>query len=111
MTQSTGFGVSHRLPSLLHEGHTATLLPSGKVLVAGGWNRATTLASAEISRPGFHRLVSYRLYGPPSGPPIQPPSCPTARFWWLGACMPLFLQSSAELYEPGHADLVHPLAP
>jgi WD40 repeat protein len=31
--------------------HTATLLPSGKVLVAGGWNGTATVSSAEIFDP------------------------------------------------------------
>lgn len=32
--------------------HTATLLPSGKVLVAGGFNATGALASAELYDPG-----------------------------------------------------------
>ncbi len=31
--------------------HTATLLPNGKVLVAGGFNNATALASCELYDP------------------------------------------------------------
>jgi len=31
--------------------HTATRLPNGRVLVAGGWDGATTLASAELYDP------------------------------------------------------------
>jgi hypothetical protein len=33
------------------DGHTATLLPNGKVLVAGGTNNGVALASAELYSP------------------------------------------------------------
>ena len=32
--------------------HTATLLPNGKVLIAGGWNGSTSLSTAEVYDPG-----------------------------------------------------------
>ena len=35
------------------EGHTATLMPDGKVLVTGGKNGSTTLATAVVFDPGF----------------------------------------------------------
>ena len=63
--------------------HTATLLPNGKVLVAGGMTAATFSSSAE-------------LYDPASGTWTTTGSldtarvdhtatcCPTARCWWQG---------------------------
>ncbi|MBN1570393.1 MAG: hypothetical protein JXA73_21300 [Acidobacteria bacterium] len=38
--------------------HTATLLPNGKVLIAGGWNGTNTLASAEVFDPETETFTS-----------------------------------------------------
>src|SRR5437763_4719408 len=75
-------------------GHTATLLPNGKVLVAGGRNGNSILASAE-------------LYDPPSGTWSATGSLATARFFHTATLLPNGKvlvagggNNSAELYDP-----------
>ncbi len=47
--------------------HTATLLPSGKVLVAGGWSDSSALAGAEVYDPGLDFSDAWR-------PVVNPPA-------------------------------------
>src|SRR5436190_15228729 len=84
-------------------GHTATLLPNGKVLVAGGRNGNSILASAE-------------LYDPASGTWSATGSFATARFFHTATLLPngkvlvaggaivsfpsVVVSASAELYDP-----------
>ena len=46
-------------------GHTATLLPNGKVLIAGGENNSTTLATAEIYDPAIRSFTATGSMGTP----------------------------------------------
>ena len=84
------------------EGHTATLLPSGKVLIAGGFNSAT----------GYY-LASAELYDPGTGTFTATGSMATARGYYHSATLLVsgkvliaggfYLDlnlASAELYDP-----------
>jgi len=87
-------------------GHTATLLPDGKVLIAGGFRPGEALASAE-------------LYDPGSGTFSPTGSMTTARNWHTATLLPngkvlisggagqmTGILASAELYDPAIAKFV-----
>ncbi len=59
--------------------HTATLLPDGRVLVAGGWDLAEYLASVEIYDPdtGTFAAAASPVATAAPGPSVQPPASPT----------------------------------
>jgi hypothetical protein len=53
--------------------HTATLLPSGKLLFAGGWGTGTYLSSAELSDPGSGtEVLTGTMQAAPMVPHINP---------------------------------------
>src|SRR5437016_5210938 len=81
--------------------HTATLLPSGQVLVAGGWNSSNFLASAELYNPATGRfsatgaMATNRVYHTatllPSGQVLVAGGATSSD---------TFSTASAELYDP-----------
>src|ERR1700683_3382482 len=52
LAQSTGTFAPTGSMTIARSGHTATLLPNGKVLIAGGYTGSVQLASAELYDPG-----------------------------------------------------------
>ena len=99
MTQRAGLGRSTGSLAIAREQHTATLLPNGKVLVAGGSDLINYLASAE-------------LYDPASGTWTTTGSLATARLGHTATLLPNGKMlvaggafnarelASAELYDP-----------
>ena len=76
---------------------TATLLPNGKVLVAGGaGSGGASLSSCELYDPAANDGAgawspTASLAASPKA--TRPPCCPTARSWWLGGYGGAFLPS------------------
>lgn len=96
--QATGFSSAGSLANSRGE-HTATLLPSGRVLVVGGYNGSASLASAELYDPAGNDWV-----------PVAPPSAarrahtatllPNGKVLVTGGYDGLATLASAELYDP-----------
>ena len=63
--------------------HTATLLPNGKVLVAGGYSNSGYLTSAELYDPASGTGLP-RAASTPHASITRRHCCPTARCWWQG---------------------------
>ncbi len=61
--------------------HTATLLPNGKVLVAGGFNVSGYLSSAELYDPASGTLESHRQPRHRTLVVTRRRCCPMARCW------------------------------
>ena len=64
------------------EGHTATLLPSGKVLVAGGRNDDSFFSSSELYDPASGTWTVYRQHEHGTLRPHGDACCRQARCWW-----------------------------
>ena len=93
------------------EGHTATLLPNGKVLIAGGWQ---SVPGAQNCKGHLHvrdyflecvlLLTSAELYDPLTGTFAATGNMTTARLFHTATLLPngnvLIEGSSAELYDP-----------
>ena len=98
-TRPAGCGLPRAASTPARYAHTATLLPNGKVLVAGGYNGGAVLSSAE-------------LYDPASGTWSATGSLTTARYGHTATLLPngkvlvaggydgVNVLSSAELYDP-----------
>ena len=67
------------------DAHTATLLPNGKVLVAGGNNGPAALSSAELYDPAIGTWTATGSLGTARSF-TRRRCCPMARCWWRAGC-------------------------
>ena len=64
--------------------HTATQLPSGRVLVVDGFANTSPGQHGAVRPSMGTGLEQRRLYRPTQSGVTRPRSCPRARFWWPG---------------------------